>query len=223
MAHALAAVVVLLLALHPAPARAFLTAGKTTGTEFTLLPEFVAGELVWNLTIETATGTSNDLGGQLSIDGAVSFTPNPLICDPLLRDVICAVVPATDLSGEPGYTSTLDDNLFLIIAVVSAGVLNGGTGNPLTLGSVTPTPLVFAPRLTLEGLDVLNGATFPNPTGFAEPVAFVNFLIPEPSPAGLLGLALSSMILLRNYSSSGLRCARRGGARPVTNSEARRV
>jgi hypothetical protein len=88
---------------------------------------------------------------------------------------------------------------------------------------VTPSPLVLSPRLTLESLDVLLGESSPNPTGFAEPVAFVNWVIREPSPPGLLGVALAAMILLRNSSSSGLRCRIVAGARLVTNSEARRV
>jgi hypothetical protein len=187
----IARLVLALVLLLPQSAGAFLTPGKTSGTEVALI---AAGPSLWDLTIETATGASNDFGGQLSIDNAVSFDPNPLICDPAMLVMYCVTLTAAEL-GDP--TPSLQDNLFFILAVVQAGALDGGTGNPRTLGRITSNG---TPQLTLEGLYVQAPTT--NPTGFAPPVTFVNGVIPEPSPLHLLALALASLVLARKLGST---------------------
>jgi hypothetical protein len=170
--------------LIPQSAGAFLTPGKTSGTEVALL---AAGPSLWHLTIETATGASNDFGGLLSIDNAVSFDPNPLICDPAMLVVICVAQTAAEVGDA---TPSLQDNLFFIIAVQLAGALDGGTGNPRTLGRITSSE---TPQLTLEGLYLFGHVVVD--TGFAEPVDFVT--TPESGSLALLGAALLALPALR--------------------------
>jgi hypothetical protein len=148
----------------------------------------VLGDQIWDLTINTTVG-SNDLGGQLSIDNAVSFTPNPAICDPLNNIVICAPLTGPDLDPSP----SLADNLFLIIAVVQAGALDGGV--PRLLGQITSSGL---PALTLAGLDILDPVN--QNTALNAPVTFIN-PVPEPAAMAFVAMALGSLALLRRRAA----------------------
>jgi hypothetical protein len=151
----------------------------------------VLGDNIWDLTVETSLGDSNDLGGQLSIDNAVSFAPNLAVCDGT-NIVICVTLTAADLGDA---TPSLQDNLFFIIAVVQAGALDGGV--PRLLGQVTSNGL---PALTTAGIDVLTGIPGNTETFTSTPVTFIN-PVPEPAAMAFVAMALGSLALLRRRAA----------------------
>lgn len=166
------------LLLAPPSARAFLTPGKTTGTEIALLP---LGPGAWELTIESGDPAAN-YGGQIGIANAVSFDPNLAICD---NDVLALCVPIQGSDVDP----LLAGMLFLIVAVEQPGLLDAGIGSPQALGSVRDNgelPRFVDPQYVCDVLMITAaGCDF----GFAPPVTVVN-PIPEPASGSLLAVVL---------------------------------
>jgi hypothetical protein len=158
------------LLLAPTSARAFLTPGKTSGTEIALLP---LGPGLWQLTIESGDPAVNN-GGSFGIQNAVSFDPNLAICG---DDFAVCGVAQGDAFGLSG--------MLLLIFAVDRGNLAAGVGNPQTLGTVRDNGLL--PQFDPVGICYITTGDCP---GFANPVTFLN-PIPEPGSGALFAAALA--------------------------------
>jgi hypothetical protein len=173
------------------PSHAYLTPGKTSGTEFVLNN---LGPNLWSLTIESDTETP---GGQFGITNGVGFAPNAAICDPepaVAPDLplICASLPGTDLgTGDPA----IDAALYFIIAQQASGI--AGVGSPRTMGQVQSNG---TPAFTIYGTSVLTGIP-PDDAGFVAPVSFVVAGVPEPAAIAFLGLGFASLAFLRRRAA----------------------
>lgn len=156
-------------------AHAFLTPGKTSGTELALLP---LGPGLWQLTIESADVAVNN-GGQIGIRNGASFDANVAICDDDFA--ICAAIQGGDV--DPSLAGTL----FVIVAV-NQGNLAAGVGNPQILGEVRDDGVL--PRFVTpdELPPPICGGCIDGP--FAAPVTYVN-PIPEPGSGALLAASLA--------------------------------
>jgi hypothetical protein len=162
------------LLVAPVSAQAFLTPGKTRGTEISLLP---LGPGLWQLTVESGDPAVNN-GGSFGIQNAVSFDPNLAICG---NDfAICGAVQGADVG--------LAGTLFLVVAI-DRGNLAAGVGNPQTLGTVRDNGLL--PKFDPVGICYITTGDCP---GFANPVTFSN-PIPEPGSGALLAAALALVAL----------------------------
>jgi hypothetical protein len=169
------------------PSFAYLTAGKTTGTEVAVLQ---VGPDLWDLTVETDGNA--DAGGTLGITGTSTFIPNTAICDPGATILICGTVDGDDV-GDP----TTNGNLYIILAVVQAGALNSGVNTPRVLGQVQGPDV----GLTVNGIGLLTGGA--DTTGLPEPVAFFRRPLQTPEPAAMvfLGLGFASLAFLRRHAA----------------------
>jgi len=166
-----------------------------------LSPQFGPFTGVWDLLLTTSVGSSNNLGGALSINNALQFIPNTLVCDNV--NVLCGSTTGAQarqlfLDNElPDPGPTILDNTFLNIAVATLGALDGGI--PRLLGQIVGGPGGL-PELTLDFLDDLSGVPGQG-TAMSEPVTFINPIIPEPSTISLMALGLGGMALLRRRSA----------------------
>ncbi len=170
------------------PSYAYLTPGKTTGSEVALLQ---VGPTLWDLTVET--DGSADAGATLGVIGGTGFQPNPALCDAAGTILICGTVNGDDV-GEPSTAG----NLYLILAVVQAGALNSGVGTPRTLGQIVGGAGVDN---TVSGIGILTGGN--DETGLPGAVAFFRRPLPTPEPAAMafLGLAFASLAFLRRRAA----------------------
>ena len=160
----------------PGQASAYLVA--TSGVEVVALP---AGPSLWDLTIETDTAIG-DAG--IEVVGATGFTPAD---PPCAADLFCFELASAEGVG-----------IGLVVFAVDA--LPANVDSPLLLGSLTGDvtsmrDLPDLPRcIGCGGFRDLIGATLP-----------VTYLVvPEPSPALLLGVGIAALGLIRQRGSSGL-------------------
>ena len=152
----------------PGQARAYLIA--TSGVEVVALP---VGPSLWDVTIES-DATIGD--GNFEAVGATSFAPADPPCDG--SNVLCFVAPSTDgvVIGFAAFAPTLTPNV----------------GSPLLLGSLTGDVTSMG-----DPDAICFGCTFGFGDFAGNRLTVTYLVVPEPSSALLLGVALAGLVALR--------------------------
>ncbi len=170
------------------PSYAYLTPGKTSGTEFALLP---AGPDAWNMTLESdqsiTSGSPSDGNLNWGVINATGFTPNTAVCNG--TTVVCGI------SDVGGFGAGRPDTLYFSISLNPGSELGNNVGAPRTLGAVqVPENL---PSYTTEFvIDVFGPLIVPSPVDFVNPSP-PPVVAPEPAAFVFVAMSLGSLALLR--------------------------
>jgi hypothetical protein len=173
------------------PSYAFLTPGKTDGTELALLP---AGPDAWNMTVESSgsitTGTPAAAAMNWGVQNGVGFAPNLAVCNG--SSLICGTA-GPDAGSSGGTEGVLYFSLSFFAGAPQIGL---NVGSPALLGVVQTAP-GSTPSFFLDDIeDVFGPLNPPPPVDFVEPPP-----APEPAAFVFVAMGLGSLALVRRRSA----------------------